>query len=142
MNMKRKLFYVIPLLAGIVTACSQSLVSTDYDASLCEELSMRIERRDSLSQDDYARMIGQNEAILKYLVEQTKKISEEPDSVRGASWRLLTAEPEYLERFGYMFTIGSALYSAQLDGLLDKNNLKNYEKLDRYNNELIEYTDR
>ncbi len=66
---------------------------------LCEELAVKIERRDSLSQKDYRAMIAQNEAILIYLIEQSKKISEEPAPDRSGSWRQLLADPEYMERF-------------------------------------------
>lgn len=87
-------------------------------------------------------MISQDEAILQYLVERTKEISELPDSVRSNAWRNLTANPEYLERFGYMFTLGSALYSAERNGSLDKSNSKKFEALDRYNEDLIRYSER
>ena len=35
-----------------------------YDPATCEELSIKIERHDSLTQTDYSAMIDQNEQIL------------------------------------------------------------------------------
>lgn len=140
--MKPSSLLSIIFVGAAACSCSHVHVSTDYDAALCEELSLRIERHDSITQDDYARMIGQNEAILKYLVDETKQVSELPDSLRNEAWRSLTNNPEYLERFGYMFTLGSALYSAQIEDRLDKSNQKAYEALDDYNTSLAEYSDR
>ena len=47
-----------------------------------------------------------------------------------------------MERFGYMFTLGSALYQADADGKLDAENKKRYDALDKYNRELAEYSER
>ena len=128
------------LLVGALAGCTGH--SVKYDGAVCEDLAVKIERRDSLSQDDYRAMIGQNEAILQYLIEQSKTIAEEPQDDRSRSWRQLLADPDYMERFGYMFTLGSALYQADADGLLDKDNKKLYDALDRYNKELADYSDR
>ena len=87
-------------------------------------------------------MIGQNEAILQYLIEQSKKIADEPQDERNGSWRTLLADPDYMERFSYMFTLGSALYQADVDGCLDSRNKELYHKLDKYNQELADYSDR
>ena len=54
----------------------------------------------------------------------------------------MLADPEYMERFSFMFTLGSALYQADADGRLDENNRGLYKKLDRYNQELAEYSER
>lgn len=124
-----------------MAACSYT-ASTHYDGELCRDLSAKIESRDSLTSRDYSDMIGQNEAILQYLVDRSRSIAELPDSMRSAAWRSLTADPEYLERFGYMFTIGSALYRADNDGRLDSRNAANYAALDKYNEQLIEYSER
>lgn len=134
--------FAIILLLSLLTACSGRSVDAEYNADVCEELSIKIERRDSLSQEEYTRMIGQNEAILRYLVEQSKAIAEEPSGNRNGSWRQLLADPEYLERFGYMFTLGSALYQAEAEGKLDKENSRLYNNLDRYNKELADYSDK
>jgi len=40
------------------------------------------------------------------------------------------------------FALGSALYQAEVDGRLDEKNTKLYKKLDRYNQELVEYSER
>ena len=139
----KKILFILPVLAvALFCGCSGREVSTDYNGELCENLAMRIESRDSLPQLDYAEMIGQNEAILKYLIEQAERLSEEPDSLRNGEWRLLTADPVYMERFGYMFTLGSALYSARLEGLLDEENIDAYDALDKYNERLADYADR
>lgn len=130
-------------LAALVWACGyESAPDSTYSAGRCEELAVRIERHDSLTQQDYTDMIGQNEAILRYLVEQARRISELPDSTRQEAWHLLMADPEYLERFGYSFTLGSTLYQADASGLLDKYNQRLYTALDRYNKDLAQYSDR
>lgn len=141
--MKHLFYIILTALLPILPSCSNSgQIASDYDGNLCRELSVKIENRDSLSQNDYAEMIVQNKAILQYLVNCSKEISELPDSVRNQRWRLLTATPEYLEKFGYMFTIGSSLYRADNAGLLDKNNSKEYRELDRYNEDLAKYSER
>lgn len=130
------------LIAGVVAmVCSCSGDVARYDSELCEELAVKIERRDSLSQTDYREMIAQNEAILVYLIDQSKKISDEPADDRNGSWRSLLADPEYMERFSYMFTLGSALYQADAYGKLDKENKERYDALDKYNRELADYSD-
>lgn len=133
---------LLPALFILVLACCSGGAGAAYDSGLCHDLSIKIESRDSLTSKDYSEMISQDEAILQYLVERTKEISELPDSVRSNAWRNLTANPEYLERFGYMFTLGSALYSAERNGSLDKSNSKKFEALDRYNEDLIRYSER
>lgn len=139
--MKRYLPHLSALFIFIVSCCSGGSGAA-YDSELCRNLSIKIERRDSLTSEDYSEMIAQDEAILQYLVERTKEISEQPDSTRSDAWRTLTADPEYLERFGYMFTLGSALYKAERNGSLDKGNSKKYEALDKYNEELVRYNER
>ncbi len=41
-----------------------------------------------------------------------------------------------------MFTIGSALYQADINGKLDDDNREAYASLDDYNTKLADYTDR
>lgn len=131
-------FILAALVSVMAVSCSKAPA---YDSEVCEELAVRIERRDSLSQKDYRAMIAQNEAILIYLIDQSRKIAEEPADDRNGSWRQLLADPEYLERFSNMFTIGSALYQADADGKLDSDNKKRYDALDKYNRELADYSD-
>ena len=130
------------LLALMLASCSGSGVEAPYDSDTCERLAVKIENRDSLTQAEYQEMIGQNAAILHYLVDKSKEISEEPQGDRSGSWRELLADPEYLERFSYMFTLGSALYQAAAEGLLDKKNKERYASLDKYNQELADYSER
>lgn len=139
----KKILLILPLFIVILSCCGKggAVFSKDYDSELCSELSTKIERHDSLTQHDYRNMIAQNEAILQYLIERTSAISELPDSCRYQTWRAMTAEPEYLERFGYMFTLGSALYQAELNGKLDEENSEAYDELDDYNTRLADYTD-
>jgi hypothetical protein len=125
------------------TACSGEILDdASYDNDVCEDLAVKIERHDSISQPEYEQMICQNAAILRFLIEKSRKIAEEPQGDRPNSWRDLLADPEYMERFSYMFTLGSALYQAEVDGRLDEKNTKLYKKLDRYNQELVEYSER
>lgn len=131
------------VLIFLATACSSDVVDrASYDSDVCEELAVKIERRDSITQSEYQQMIGQNGAILRYLIEKSREIADEPQGDRTNSWRDLLADPEYMERFSYMFTLGSALYQADADGRLDKSNSELYKKLDRYNQELAEYSER
>ena len=140
--MKPTRTFVGLVLALLFAACSGGGIDATYSSEKCEELALKIERRDSLSQKEYAEMIGQNAAILKYLVEKTREISEEPQSDHLSSWRQLLAEPEYEERFSYMFTIGSALYQADIEGRLNDRNKKAYASLDQYNQELAVLSER
>jgi len=125
-----------------VAASSCSDWHQDYDSAVCNELAVKIDSRQPLTQQDYASMIAQNEDILKYIIARSRAISEMPDSIRSDAWRDLLADPEYLERFSYMFTLGSTLYQADADGLLDSDNAKHYAELDRYNADLAAITDR
>lgn len=134
-------FISASIFAFLLIACSGGSADT-YDSRLCSDLAVKIDSRQQLDQSDYTKMIEQNEAILIYIINRTKEINELPDSARYDAWRNLLADPQYLERFGYMFTIGSELYQAHQQGLLDKNNQELYARLDRYNADLADLTDR
>ena len=54
---------------------SGTQADADYDGDTCARLATMVEARDSLSQQDYAQMIEQNEQILKYLVARTASSS-------------------------------------------------------------------
>lgn len=125
----------------LLAACTHTNEATNYNSELCNELAVKIDGRKPLDQADYTAMIGQSESILRYLIDKSRAIGAQPDSTRAEAWRTLLADPEYLERFGYMFTLGSALYQAQTDGALDKENSRLYEHLDRYNAELASLSD-
>ncbi len=139
-----KIPILFPALTAIflVSACSGYDWHRSYDSAVCNQLAVKIDSRQPLTQEDYASMIAQNEDILKYIIERSRDISEMPDSVRSGAWRDLLSDPEYLERFSYMFTLGSTLYQADVDGLLDEDNAKHYAELDRYNEDLVAITDR
>lgn len=136
----KKILFIVAVLG--LAACSGGHRAAEYDADECDALALRIDSRDSLTQQDYAGMIAQSEAILVYLIDESRRISELPDSVRNGEWRMLQADPEYLERFGYMFTLGSALYQAEAAGRLDAANSRAFAALDEYNTRLAEYSDR
>ena len=141
--MKPLYFFALPVFIFLTAACSSDIVdSASYDSEVCEELAVKIERHDSITQPEYEQMICQNGAILRYLIEKSREIAKEPQGDRTNSWRDLLADPEYMERFSFMFTLGSALYQADAGGRLDENNRELYKKLDRYNQELAEYSER
>lgn len=138
-----KAFYLFTIIIlGIAFAACDRDDAPEYDSSACEALAVKVERREALTQEEYARMIGQNAAILSYLIDKNKAISEIPADSRAEYCRQLLADPEYMERFGYMFTLGSALYQADADGKLDARNKERYDALDKYNRELAEYSER
>lgn len=58
-----------------------------YDPATCEELSIKIERHDSLTQTDYSAMIDQNEQILRYLIEESERLQDTPDDELYAAFR-------------------------------------------------------
>lgn len=134
------------ILLTVITFCLLTVGCSgggqDYDSAKCLTLAEKIETDGDLTSDDYTEMIDQNEAILQYLVEKSREISEMPDSTRVGAWRALTAEPEYLERFGYMFTLGSALYDAERNGTLSRRNANRLKALDKYNEALASYCER
>ena len=138
--MKRALFAIAITFAVFLTACNDKGgdYTSDYSASLCNDLSVRIDHRDSLSQADYTAIIGQTEAIIKYLIESHKRVEQEPADEQASDWRILYADPEYMERFGYFFTLGSALHRADTHHLLDSRNDRLYESLDDYNSQLAQ----
>ncbi len=126
----------LPLL--LLTGCNDKSgdYSADYNPELCNDLATRIDRRDSLSQTDYTAMIGQTEAIIKYLIEAHTKVEEQPADQQASDWRVLYADPDYMQRFGYFFTLGSALYRADTHHLFDSRNRRLYAALDDYNTRL------
>lgn len=140
--MKAIYLFSIILLGLAMSACGLDGEVAQYDSDTCAALAVKVERRDAISQEEYRDMIGQNEAILCYLIEKSREIAEEPSDRRNESWRNLLADPEYMERFSYMFTLGSALYQADAEGKLDADNKKRYDALDKYNRELAEYSER
>lgn len=140
--MKAIYLFSIILLGLAMSACGFDDEAAEYDSDTCAALAVKVERREAISQEEYRDMIGQNEAILCYLIEKSREIAEEPSDQRNDSWRNLLADPDYMERFGYMFTLGSALYQADADGKLDAENKKRYDALDKYNRELAEYSER
>ena len=55
--------------------------------------------------------------------------------------RALKSNPEYMQRFGFLFTLGSALYQAESHGKLDSSNAAAYDALDHYNDALAGVTE-
>lgn len=129
---------IIAAMMAVATACSHdsSDAGAGYDPDLCEALAVKIERHDTLSQEDYASMIDQNEEILKYIVAENERVAQMAPESRYQATRELRANPEYMERFGYLFTIGSALFQAESEGKLDQSNAAAYAALDYYNESL------
>ncbi len=132
----RGIFFAMATVA-LLLSCSGHEKS-GYNALLCQELSEKIERHESLSQEDFRLMIEQNEAILDYLISKGDSLSQVPCEDRESAVRFMAADPEYMERFGYLFTLGSALYTASEDSLLDKRNESLYADLDDYNRRFAE----
>lgn len=116
-----------------------SCTSNRYDSLTCDRLTEKIERRDSLSQKDYKLMIGQSCAILEYLVEKTESVDriEDPDERHQAS-KLLHADPEFMQRFGHLFTFSSILYQADLAGKLDEDNIRRYHDLEEWSDKFAD----
>ncbi len=136
--MKLRISIVLASFVVLLASCA----GKGYDAAECNELSIKIERRDSLTQHDYRMMIDQSEQILKYLVDRSSTLEELPPDERYPAYRELLADPEYMERFSYLFTLGSALYQADESGRLDAANAERYVALDDYNTRFAEITDR
>ncbi|MBD5183237.1 MAG: hypothetical protein HDS99_05535 [Bacteroidales bacterium] len=136
--MKRSFFAISLLCALLLDACNDKNgdYSDQYNPEVCNDLAVRIDHRDSLSQADYTAMIGQTEAIIKYLISEHKRIEAEPQDEHASDWRVLYSDPDYMERFGYFFTLGSALYRADTKHLFDSRNQRLYKTLDDYNTEL------
>ena len=137
--MKKNRFYISVLAAALLCVASCGHSAPTYDAGLCQKLAEQIDRRQQLTQEDYSSMIQQNIAILQYLIDKNKAVAATPEADRPDEWSRLVHDEDYMERFGYLFTIGSALYQADSDGLLDEANRKAYAEVDRYNSELARY---
>ena len=138
--MKSHIVVSIALL-GLLWSCAGSSTAS-YDPALCENLAVKVELRDSLTQEEYTEMIDQSRLILSYLVDRSEHLSELPADARSGAYRELLADPDYMERFGYLFTLGSALYQADATGRLDAANAEAYAALDDYNERFAEITDR
>ncbi len=135
--MKHLLYTMLILLAVTAASCG-SRTASPYDAAECQRLCVMAERGDSISQQDYAAMIDQSSHILRYIAERNEEVCRLPEDSRCQAERALHADPEYMERFGYMFTLGSTLYKANANGSLDRANREAYQELDRYNQRLAD----
>ena len=62
--MKNRLIIPALLCIGLLVASC----SSGYDSKVCEKLSSKLVRNESLTQDDYDQMLKQHESILKYLI--------------------------------------------------------------------------
>ncbi|MDE6098999.1 MAG: hypothetical protein K2L80_02955 [Muribaculaceae bacterium] len=135
--MKFKLILPVVLLA--VAAMSLIMLescSRGYDSATCASLTDKLSRGESLSQDEYAKMIEQYDLVLEYLVQRTDSVMLiEDDTQRVTTGRSLRDDDEFNERWQVMFDFGSALYQARAAGLLSDFNLNNYM-------ELLPYTER
>lgn len=135
-----KVFATICLTAVMLAFCACSQASYSHDT--CLNLSEKIERGESLSQKDYSSMIAQSKAILEYLIDRTDQLSEiSGTDERESAARELHADPEFMDRFGYLFTFSSCLYRAELAGNLDSGNLRDYQDLSEYNDRFAAMTD-
>ena len=130
-----RIFLCLFLVSGLMmSSCSKG-----YDPDLCYRLSDRIMREQPLDQHDYAEMLVQYEAILKYLIDRSDEIiALDSDSEKDRMRRELRADDDYLQRFSYMFTFGSALYQAEVRDDLDEVNLAAYHRLERYCDEFAD----
>lgn len=138
-EMKSKAFVaVVVLLILGLSACSGVGESDTYSSEVCETLAIKVERHDSLTQNDYAQMIEQSEQILRHLVDKSHQIKDLTEEERAGKIRWIFADHDCLEQFGYLFTLGTALYQANEAGMLDSANERKYHKLDKYNSELAE----
>ena len=95
-----RIFLCLFLVSGLMmSSCSKG-----YDPDLCYRLSDRIMREQPLDQHDYAEMLVQYEAILKYLIDRSDEIiALDSDSEKDRMRRELRADDDYLQRFSYMF---------------------------------------
>lgn len=132
-----KLKQLIPLIAVVALALtSLAGCSRSYDPATCERLSDKLSRGESLTQDEYAKMIEQYDFVLEYLVQRTDSVMLiEDEDQRALTGQGLREDKEFNERWQVMFDFGSALYQARAAGLLSEFNLNNYM-------ELLPYTDR
>ena len=127
--MKNRLIIPALLCIGLLVASC----SSGYDSKVCEKLSGKIVRSESLTQDDYDQMLKQHESILKYLISRVEDIVDEDDQEnREKLMQDMRNDNEYLKRFGYMFTFGSTLYQAEVNNVLDAKNQNTYNALNRY----------
>ncbi len=118
--MKKLIVYI--MLLPLRPPAGAGSVPSDYDSATCTDLSVRIERRDSLTQYDYACIIAQNRAILgvpRGACRRHRRAARQP-ALHGLA--RAAGRAGIPGRFGYMFTLGSALYNADVDGLLDDDN--------------------
>ena len=68
--MKAIYLFIIILLGLAAYACGNDEATAQYDSETCEALAVKVERREAISQEEYCEMIGQNEAILRYLIDR------------------------------------------------------------------------
>lgn len=134
---------LIPYLAAILSILALTACNGGYDASECERLTDKIVNEETLSQDDYSDMLTQYESILQYLIDRTDKTNEISDDFeRAKEQQALRQDEEFMKRFSYMFTFGSALYMAEVGGELDDSNLERYNKVMEYVDEFTKSSER
>lgn len=109
--MKKITFIMLALVAFVATSCSSG-----YSEEKCKELCAKIEKGETLSQDDYAECIDQCDAILDECKSKLESIQSKIDGKDENSAKLYD---EFLQETGtmrgYLSTLGHALNGADLD---------------------------
>lgn len=118
----------ITAIAILLSAVCISSCATGYDAEICRSLSEKVNRHEKFDQKEYHEMIAQYNDILSYMIAKTEQLSAIPDNFeRREKADKLKQDPEYMERFNYMLTLGSVLYRADVNSLLDMDNKLEYD---------------
>lgn len=109
--MKKITFIMLALFAFVATSCSSG-----YSEEKCKELCAKIEKGETLSQDDYSECIDQCDAILDELKSKLESIQSKIDGKDENSAKLYD---DFLRETGtmrgYLSTMSHALSGADLN---------------------------
>ena len=122
---------IIAILAAVILgAVPSGCARQGYSAELCGSFASRGEGREVFTQEDYEAMVDQCHYIVDYLLESTQEIASIGDSAeRAQAMRGRLADEDYMQRLGYMFTLSSLLYQADVAGRLGPEVRKDYRDL-------------
>lgn len=98
-------YFLILLFVAVLNACSNS-----YDKDICQQLEMKIQQGDELTQEDYSSMIKQSKAIAFELKAIEAKTKDDEDAQREYA-----DDPAFKEKIRYLMTFGFMLEMADLD---------------------------
>lgn len=122
--MKKITIIMLALVAFVATSCSSG-----YSEEKCKELCAKIEKGETLSQDDYTECINQCDAILDECKSKLESIKDDDENLSD-KYRKFKADTRVMLNYGK--TMWKALESADLDN----DNKEKFKELEKKSDEV------